>query len=55
MMNGVITGKQLIRHTILVINEYGISIYITCLIKIIRGEQFTFLDIACCCCKDNKK
>lgn len=54
MMNGIITGKQLIRHTVLVINEYGIAVYITCLVKIVKGEQFTFLDVACCC-KDNKK
>ena len=48
-MIGIITGKQLFKYSFLIINEFGIKIYTVCMYKIIKGDKFTFLEIACLC------
>lgn len=49
MMVGVITSKQLLKHSFLIINEYGIKVYTICVYRLIKGDTFTFLEIACTC------
>lgn len=45
-MCGLIRAKHLFTHGHIIIGHFGVKCYISCCIMVIRGVDFTFLDIA---------
>jgi hypothetical protein len=40
---GVITTKDVLRHTATIVREFGLDAYLRCCLAILRREQTTFL------------
>ena len=43
---GVITTKEVLRHTATIVREFGPTAYMRCCIAILRGRRTTFLNCA---------
>ena len=41
---GVITTKEVLRHTATIVREFGPTAYMRCCIAILRGRRTTFLN-----------
>ena len=46
-MQGVITGRHLVRHAFTILQLWGPGFYARCLLAIARGERTTFLEVLC--------
>lgn len=44
-MTGIITTKHLVTHSMCIISEFGFRCYARCLLKVLSGQKFTFLDM----------
>lgn len=45
-MTGVITGRQVLRHPVLVARGWGIRALLRCLLAIVERRRCTFLELA---------
>lgn len=44
-MAGVISTKHLVTEAAGIIREFGFKLYLRCVVKVLTGQQFTFLDM----------
>ena len=45
-MQGVITGKDILLHSLMIVREFGPATYLRCLQALASGRPCTFLDLA---------
>ena len=43
-INGVITTKEVLRHTAIIVREFGPGAYLRCCLAIVCGRRTTFLN-----------
>jgi hypothetical protein len=44
-MNGLITTKDVLRHSATIVREFGAATYLRCCFAILSGQRTTFLNI----------
>ena len=42
-INGVITSKEIFRHTLTIVREFGPRVYLRCCAAMVMGRRTTFL------------
>ena len=47
MICGVITTKDVLRHSAVIVREFGAVAYFRCFVAVITRRQTTFLDCVC--------
>lgn len=47
-MRGVITGKDVVRHSVTIIRLWGVRAYLRCLRAALSSRPSTFLETVCC-------
>ena len=45
-INGVVTTREVLRHSILIVNSFGLRTLFRCCRAIVIGERTTFLECA---------
>jgi len=46
-MQGVITGKDVLRHSLTIVRSFGPAAYLRCLGALASGRRCTFLELVC--------
>jgi hypothetical protein len=44
-INGLITTKDVLKHSATIVREFGAATYLRCCLAILRGRQTTFLNV----------
>jgi hypothetical protein len=44
-MVGVIGKKELLTQAVVIVREFGFGLYFSCVMRTLRGERFTFLEV----------
>lgn len=44
-MVGVIGKKELLTQAGVIVREFGLRLYLDCLVRTLRGDRFTFLEV----------
>jgi hypothetical protein len=47
LINGVITGRHVIRHGAVIVREFGAAAYWRCCVAILMRRRTTFLECVC--------
>lgn len=42
-INGVITSREVVRHTLTIVREFGLRAWLRCCAAMVRGHRTTFL------------
>jgi hypothetical protein len=45
VMVGVIGKKELVSQAVVIVREFGLRLYLECVMRTLRGERFTFLEV----------
>jgi hypothetical protein len=43
-IGGVITTRDVFRHTVTIVREFGAAAWLRCFVVVVRGRKTTFLD-----------
>jgi len=54
-MFGTITNKHLVTHCKTIVGCFGLRCYLKCWLKILKGDRFTFLEVAMKCDCNNRE
>jgi hypothetical protein len=44
-ITGIITTKDVLRHSAIIVREFGAATYLRCCLALLRGRRITFLNI----------
>jgi hypothetical protein len=44
-MNGLITTRDVLKHSATIVREFGAGTYLRCCLAILRGRRTTFLNV----------